>query len=575
MAYQALYRTYRPKNFNEVVGQDVIVKTLQNALLNNKIAHAYLFSGPRGTGKTSIAKILAKAVNCEKTPTDNPCGVCPTCMAIQDGSISDVVEIDAASNNGVNEIRELRDKVKYLPSLGKYKVYIIDEVHMLTSQAFNALLKTLEEPPQHVIFILATTEPNKVPLTILSRCQRFDFRGISRKDIIRKLEEIKTVESIQITNEAISEISRLAEGGLRDAISLFDQAVAFSDGEIKLDDVYKVSGSVSKDNLIHLLTFILEKKASEALNLLNDIIEDGKEIPKVVSDLIMLLRDILVEKNVLFDVERSTLYLEEFSKKFSNDKIYFYLDILNNTQNDIKWTNQKRAYLELAIIKMIDHEQLRQIDTTEQISMLMQKVNALEIQINKLKTEPVRSITQTKETKPVDGPVIETIQVDDTLYKKEITVQDIKEILMNGDVKKKTKLINNWENLLNIKEPHLQTVAGYLHEGNLVACSKDSFLLIYPDKTTCLMMLKEEYKKLALEVINSKDHIIDNYICLDEEAWLFLFNSFKEQWASGNRNPDLPKLQLDIYETREEKWQPETVKLALDFFGEDIVKIKE
>lgn len=574
MAYQALYRTYRPKNFDEVVGQDVIVKTLQNALLNNKIAHAYLFSGPRGTGKTSIAKILAKAVNCEKSPTDNPCGVCPTCVAIQEGSISDVVEIDAASNNGVNEIRELRDKVKYLPSLGKYKVYIIDEVHMLTSQAFNALLKTLEEPPAHVIFILATTEPNKVPLTILSRCQRFDFRGISKKDIIRKLDEIRTHENILITNEAISEISRLAEGGLRDAISLFDQAVAFSDGEITLEDVYKVSGSVSKDNLLHLLTDILEKKASEALKLLNEIIEDGKEIPKVVSDLVMLLRDILVEKNVVFDTERATLYLEDFSKKFSNDKIYFYLDILNKTQNDIKWTNQKRAYLELAIIKMIDHEQLKQIDSTEQISLLMNKVNALELQVTKLKSEPVR-VVMPVETKPAEEPVVEKVKTDEPVYKKDITVDDVKDILMNGDVKKKTKLINNWENLLKIKEPHLQTVARYLHEGNLVACSQDSFLLIYPDKTTCLMMLKEAYKKLALEVINSKEHLIDNYICLDEEAWSFLFNSFKEQWASGNKNPELPKLQLDIYETKEEKWQPETVKLALDFFGEDIVIIKE
>lgn len=574
MAYQALYRTYRPKNFDEVVGQDVIVKTLQNALLNNKIAHAYLFSGPRGTGKTSIAKILAKAVNCEKSPTDNPCGVCPTCVAIQEGSISDVVEIDAASNNGVNEIRELRDKVKYLPSLGKYKVYIIDEVHMLTSQAFNALLKTLEEPPAHVIFILATTEPNKVPLTILSRCQRFDFRGISKKDIIRKLDEIRTHENILITNEAISEISRLAEGGLRDAISLFDQAVAFSDGEITLEDVYKVSGSVSKDNLLHLLTDILEKKASEALKLLNEIIEDGKEIPKVVSDLVMLLRDILVEKNVVFDTERATLYLEDFSKKFSNDKIYFYLDILNKTQNDIKWTNQKRAYLELAIIKMIDHEQLKQIDSTEQISLLMNKVNALELQVTKLKSEPVR-VVMPVETKPAEEQAVEKVKTDELVYKKDITVDDVKDILMNGDVKKKTKLINNWENLLKIKEPHLQTVARYLHEGNLVACSQDSFLLIYPDKTTCLMMLKEAYKKLALEVINSKEHLIDNYICLDEEAWTFLFNSFKEQWASGNKNPELPKLQLDIYETKEEKWQPETVKLALDFFGEDIVIIKE
>ena len=576
MAYRALYRTYRPKQFKDVVGQEVIVKTLQNALRLDKIAHAYLFSGPRGTGKTSIAKILAKAVNCELSPTPEPCGTCETCRLIEQGHISDVIEMDAASNRGINAIRDLIEKSNYLPSTGRYKVYIIDEVHMLTKEAFNALLKILEEPPAHVIFILATTEINQLLPTIISRCQTFDFRGISLKHIEERLRDIQKAENIIIEDEAIKEIARLSDGGLRDAISLLDQTVSFSTGNVTLDDVYKVSGSVSRTNLMNLLNFILEKKTAEAFSLVDDIIEDGKEVPKIISDMIAILRDALVEKNVAFEVERSTKDLKDLAKRFSNDRFFFYLDILAQAQNDTKWTNQKRAYLDLAIIKMIDHKQLDKIVEHEQISLVMNKLNTLALEVSKLKEAPPQIIKVEGQKKEIKEEILndDIEKIKEEGFKKEITVEQIENILNNGNVNKKNNLLKHWDSLLNISNQSLQTIAEILHQGKLVAASNDELLLVYPDKTTCILMLQEENKLAALKVFNSKQKLVSNYICIDRLSWDILFEEFKKQWAKGIKKPTLPKLDLEIYESNEEPWQSDTLKLALDFFG-DIVKTKE
>lgn len=571
MSYQALYRTHRPKNFTEVAGQEVIVKTLQNALLHQKIAHAYLFSGPRGTGKTSIAKILAKAVNCEKSPVKDACGECSTCRAIQSGMISDVVEIDAASNNGVDEIRDLREKVKYLPSMAKYKVYIIDEVHMLSTGAFNALLKTLEEPPKHVIFILATTEPNKIPATILSRCQRFDFRGISPKDIEKKLFDIKEIENIEITDQAVTEIARYAEGGLRDALSLLDQAVSFSDGEVTEADIYAVSGSVSKANLLKLLDLIYQKETTQAFSLLNDMIEDGKEVAKIVSDLISTLRDILIEKNVVFDAVRPTKYAEDIAKTYTNDRIYFYLDVLNQTQNDIKWSNQKRAYLELSIVKMIDHKQVDRIDFQDHIETLNKRISGLEFELSKVKKQ--KELVPLQQQKEVIGsPQVITQSTD---KKKLVDVKDIERILQNGDINKKNLILKGWDRLLQIKDSRLETTAILLHEASLVAASEREILLVYPNKINCRLMLKPKNKQLVFDILNAKTKLIDDFICIDEEAWKKLYAAFISQWKAGNKKPSLPDIDLELYEEEEDTWQPGSVALAMEFFGKDKVMIKE
>ncbi|MDY0115805.1 MAG: DNA polymerase III subunit gamma/tau [Acholeplasmatales bacterium] len=567
MGYQALYRTYRPKRFSDVVGQNVIIRTLQNAILNNKVAHAYLFSGPRGTGKTSVAKIFAKAVNCEKAPSLEPCGECETCQLIEEGHLSDVIEIDAASNNGVEEIRELRDKVNYLPSFGKYKVYIIDEVHMLTQAAFNALLKTLEEPPAHVIFILATTEPNKVIPTILSRCQRFDFRGISPSDINKKLIEIRDKEEIDISDEALNEIALNAEGGLRDAISLLDQTVSFSGEKITIEDVYQVSGSVSKDNLIKLVNYLKDKDASNAFFLLNEIVEDGKEISKIVADIIALLRDILIEKNITFEIERPTSYLKDLAQDYSNDRLFFYLDVLNETQNNIKWTMQKRAYLELALFKMIDHQDVVRIEEKEEIGLLMNKINELERSYRELEKRPVQEIVVKNSEEEIKS---QPKRKDG----REITVKEIEEILNSGNKTKKNLLARGWPNLANLKTPHLQTTAELLLKGELVACSDDKMLIVYPDKTSCLMLLRESTKKLALEIINSKENHVNDIVCLDKTNWDLLFTSFLKQWGEGNKKPKLPKVDLGIFATNEKKYQSETLSLAKDFFGADKVIVE-
>ena len=450
MTYQALYRTYRPRTFSDVVGQDVIVQTLKNAIINNKIAHAYLFSGPRGTGKTSVAKIFANAVNCEAEASKVPCGECETCKAILEDAVSDVIEIDAASNNGVDEIRELRDKVKYMPAQGKYKVYIIDEVHMLTIQAFNALLKTLEEPPAHVIFILATTEANKIPLTILSRCQRFDFRGITITNIVDRLKIIIETEKIDIEKEAVLEIARQADGSMRDAISLLDQVYSFSEGSIKVDAVYDVSGSVRRDVLLELITDLLNKDVSSAFKVLNTMIEDGKEIGKIVSDLISLLRDALIVKNVSVENEDENSELQQFAKSISNDRIYFYLDVLNETQNDIKWTTQKRAYLELALVKMIDHQTIDRINANEKLEMLVSRINQLERDLNNISIQEIKVIKQ-EEIKNSTKEVKEPKEKDP--LKKAVTVKEIEDILNNGDKKKKEELLKIWPRLKDVKDP--------------------------------------------------------------------------------------------------------------------------
>ncbi|MFV0424623.1 MAG: DNA polymerase III subunit gamma/tau [Bacilli bacterium] len=386
MSYQALYRKYRLASFEDMVGQDHISSTIKNAIAQNKISHAYLFTGPRGTGKTSIAKLVARAVNC--TGEEVLCGGCEICQGIINNQISDIIEIDAASNNGVDEIRDIRDKVKYAPSSCKYKVYIIDETHMLTTQAFNALLKTLEEPPSHVIFILATTEPHKIPLTILSRCQRFDFRKISEAAIVERLTEVIQKEKIIISEEALKLIAYLSDGGMRDALSLLDQVSSYISTEITVGNIYDITGTATKDAVENIVKAILMKNKLFILQEVNNLNNQGKDLVRLCDSLIVYLRDAMVSANGIKD---DLIYTdsEVFSKvsKLSIEELYEYICYLSEVLFKLKTVHNPKIYLEVSLLNLLElvkeeteFIQLSNLDT----SSLFQKQDQEEITAKQL-----------------------------------------------------------------------------------------------------------------------------------------------------------------------------------------------
>ena len=554
MSYVALYRSYRPKFFSEVVGQKVIVKTLENALLHNKIGHAYIFNGPRGTGKTSVAKIFAKAVNCLENGVKDACGKCKNCISIDKNEVSDIIEIDAASYNQVDSIRELRDNVKYTPSVGKYKVYIIDEVHMLTPSGFNALLKTLEEPPKHVIFILATTEIHKIPATILSRCQRFDFKNIDNKDIFLRLKDVCIKEKIDISDEAIEAICNNAEGGLRDALSLLDQVVSYSDSKITENDIHSVAGSLSHETLTKLLLSVNKKESTNAMSVLDGLIQEGKEITRIVSGLILSLRDCLIEKTL--NVEKPKY--KELSGILSTDKIYFYLDILNQLQSDMKSTTQKRAYIEVAIFKMMNHKTVIDIDYSEMIINLKADIEELKVKLDK---------------RPVEAKTV----IDKEKGKPLITVNDVKEILYNSDKDKKAKILKAWDSLKNYKDEKLKGIASLVSEAELVATSDTKMLLVFDKLEDCKQLMSKNIKENALKIFNKKSELFDDILAIRKTEWIALFNVFKSEYDKNtNPRPKLPNIDLKLYEEEIKKKEKKSdcEILAEEFFGKDKLIVK-
>lgn len=387
MSYTALYRKFRPKTFAEVRGQDAVVKTLKNQIRSGRIGHAYLFCGTRGTGKTSVAKIMARAVNCEHPTEDGPCNECATCRAILNGTSANVIEIDAASNNGVDNIREIREEVSYRPTTGRYKVYIIDEVHMLSPGAFNALLKTLEEPPEYVIFILATTEVNRIPVTILSRCQRYDFHRISVDTIAGHLRELTAQENVEAEEKAIRYIARKADGSMRDALSLLDQCIAFYLGEeLTFDRVLNVLGTVDTDVFSALLRKIIAGDVSGSIRILEDIVRDGREMTQFAGDFTWYLRNLLLIKSSddledVLDVSTENLrQLREESGMIDDATLMRYIRIVSELSGQLRFSTQRRVLTETAIIRLCRPQtDVNQDDVLDRIRQLERKVGDSEL----------------------------------------------------------------------------------------------------------------------------------------------------------------------------------------------------
>lgn len=484
--HKALYRVYRPKTFGDVVGQEHIVKTLKNQIKNNNIGHAYLFSGTRGTGKTSTAKIFARAVNCLNPINEEPCNECEICIDTLNDNIMDIVEIDAASNNSVDDIRELRESVKYTPSKAKYKVYIIDEVHMLSQGAFNALLKTLEEPPSYVIFILATTEPHKIPATILSRCQRFDFKRVSSKDIASRMSYICKKENIEAEEKALSLIARNSQGALRDALSILDQCMSFGNEKIEYNDVIELLGTVNIDELFELSQSIIDENTKKSLEILNEFIIWGKDIRNLINDLIDHFRNLMVCKvskdldEIISLPEESIERLKEQSQNVNINDLIRILNILSETQDSMKSSSNTRILAEVTIMK------IAQPMFDESKEALIKRIENLE---EKIESGNIKvSTVQIEQSKDVKSQIIEDDKVEEN--KEDVAYEEVK----SEDV----RLVElSWKKVTQkIKDDRKLSIAALLKEVNTFNVKDNILYLIFNDNFS-----------FARSRLNSKDTI--------------------------------------------------------------------
>lgn len=395
MAYQALYRKWRPRTFDGVVGQTAITDTLKNAIKRGKISHAFLFAGPRGTGKTSCAKIFAKALNCTNLQAGEPCNECENCLAADQGTMNDIIEIDAASNNGVDEIRDIRDKVKYAPTQGKYKVYIIDEVHMLSMGAFNALLKTLEEPPEHVVFILATTELQKVPATIISRTQRYNFKRIDQHDLIARMTYILGQEKIDFEEKALEVIAQVADGGMRDSLSILDQILSYDQDKVKYEDALRITGYAAQEKIEQVLLNLLNGETSAALEIVHALLHDGASTKNILDELISLtVKGMLAIKSNKEETFLTENYVSELAK-IPEEKFYSLVQAANNALNDLRYTNQQQIPLDVFVVQVTQapvkaDNTPRQAEaiSSDVVQTLKNQIDTLSKQIAELKNRP-------------------------------------------------------------------------------------------------------------------------------------------------------------------------------------------
>lgn len=523
MSYMALYRKWRPDEFEEVKGQEHVVTTLKNQIIHDRVGHAYLFCGTRGTGKTTVAKLFAKAVNCENPLDDgSPCNECASCQAIQAGNSLNVIEIDAASNNGVDNIRDIRDEVQYSPTEGKYKVYIIDEVHMLSIGAFNALLKTLEEPPSYVIFILATTESHKIPITILSRCQRYDFRRISLETIYERLTELLSREGIEAEEKAVRYIAKAADGSMRDALSLLDQCIAFYLGQkLTYDKVLEVLGAVDVEVFNRLMTHIAANSTMEALQVIDEIVWQGRELSQFVTDFTWYMRNLLLIKvsdhvNDQLDISAENLEsMKQTAEQVDLNALMRYIRVFSEMSNQIRYATQKRVTLELAVIKLTTPQMENNLDSVlDRLRILEQKVE-----------EGVNSLSEEQKTALAAGNGSENAVISDTdvsinreeILRKELepaTRQDMKDIIESiNRIKQDTELSNKvGQGTMSLLEEASINIG---HDNASIVLSFDGTV---KGNMAFKQFSKEEHRQVLQEVVGEMTGKSVNIACQSKES---------------------------------------------------------
>lgn len=551
MSYLALYRKYRPQTFEEVVGQQYVTKILKNTIDRNMTSHAYLFSGPRGTGKTTIAKLIAKLLNCESPINDIPCEKCPSCIAFNEKNHPDIIEMDAASNNGVDEIREIRDKVTLMPSISKYKVYIIDEVHMLSIGAFNALLKTLEEPPQHVIFILATTELYKVPATIISRCQCFNFEKISEEDIVKKLKYIVEKENIKVEEEVLNLIAKYSDGGLRDAINLLDKLACCSTN-ITIDDFYEIKGIVKEEELFDIVSALVNDNTKEALEKLDYLGKKGKNLILFATELIEYLKNMLISNN--------TYGLDK-------DKIFEMIDILNDTVNNMKNSCYQKVLLEVAFLK---------------VENLLKNIEIVDNEEKAVKKDELQEKPKEKQKEDINNNVEKENEIEANKSNEQIF--EINKIRINNALALANKnLLEDlkicWVNLSDyLYNKEFGSVVSFLIDGNVrVVGEKDVIISFKYDSTLENALLNISKIESLIYLIVNKNYKVS--VVLDDE-WEQIKNKFILDKKNGitytyKEEFVLEKTQEnEKYDKIESKEAPESLKDAVDLFGQDFVEIQ-